>query len=103
MIAVSIYGIKEPLKSQGTLKLDIKLFKKNEQVLISSRRTYGIFLLIGEIFYSFLSLMILLNKIEISPFENIILVLLIVFAPIPFMFIIHFIKFDKNGNLRKEK
>lgn len=45
----------------------------------------------------------ILNKNEITSFETFLLIISIVILQLPFIFIVHFIRFDKNGNLRKNK
>ncbi len=101
IIGVSIYAIIEPLKCTDAFKLDIKMFKKNKATLISSRRSYAICLLIEGIAYSVLSIRILLKQVTLSSIERCLIILLIALIPLPLIFIIHFIKFDKEGNLRR--
>ena len=76
---------------------------KNENTVKTATIVNCICLLVEGIIYSIISIMVWLNKIEITSFETFLLIISIVILPLPFIFIVHFIRFDKNGNLRRNK
>lgn len=47
--------------------------------------------------------MVWFDKIKLTSLETFLLIISIVILTLPFIFIVHFIRFDKNGNLRRNK
>lgn len=101
LLCISILGIVYPYKTSPTFGIfDFKLFRKNHNTFITSRRTYGICLLIEAILYSALSILVITKIVAISNVEIMMICLIMLFIPILIQFIVHFIKFDRDGNLR---
>lgn len=107
MLSIGIVGIIFPEKvnkSKWTSKpFEFKTLNKNENTVRTATIVNCICLLVEGIIYSIISIMVWLDKIELTLFETFLLIIIIVILPLPFMFIVHFIKFDKNGNLRSNK
>lgn len=107
MLYIGVIGIVNPEKvnkSRWTSKLfEFKILNKNENTIRIATIVNCICLLIEGIIYSIISIMVWLNKIEITFFETFLLIISIVILLLPFIFIVHFIRFDKNGNLRRNK
>ena len=107
MLFIGVLGIVYPEKvnkSKWTSKpFSFKILNKNENTVRIATIVNCICLLIECIIYSIISIMVWLNKIEITSFETLLLIISIVILPLPFIFIVHFIRFDKNGNLRRNK
>ena len=107
MLFIGVLGIVYPEKvnkSKWTSKpFEFKILNKNENTVKTATIVNCICLLVEGIIYSIISIMVWLNKIEITSFETFLLIISIVILPLPFMLIVHLIKFDKNGNLRKNK
>lgn len=106
MLFIGVIGIVYPEKvnkSRWTSKpFNFKTLNKNENTVRIATIVNCICLLIEGIIYSIISIMVWLNKIEITSFETFLLIISIVILPLPFMFIVHVVKFDRNGNLRKK-
>lgn len=106
MLFTGVIGIVYPEKvnkSRWTSKpFHLKTLNKNENTVRIATIVNCICLLIEGIIYSIISIMVWLNKIEITSFETFLLVICTVIIPLPFMFIVHVVKFDRNGNLRKK-
>ena len=106
MVFIGFLGVISPEtvnKSKWISKpFEFKILNKNEKTIKTATITNCICLLIEGIIYSIISIMVWLNKIEITSFETFLLVICTVIIPLPFMFIVHVVKFDRNGNLRKK-
>lgn len=107
MLFIGVLGIVYPEKvnkSRWTSKpFEFKTLNKNENTIRTATIVNCICLLIEGIIYSIISIMVWLNKIEITSFETFLLIIITVILPLPFIFIVHFIRFDKNGNFRRNK
>lgn len=107
MLFIGVIGIVYPEKvnkSKWTSKpFEFKILNKNENTVKTATIVNCICLLVEGIIYSIISIMVWLNKIEITSFETFLLIIITVILPLPFIFIVHFIRFDKNGNLRRNK
>ena len=86
-ISLSIYGFLNPLKARGTFRIRFK----NEKERILFNRIYGVFMFIGSILYSILSIRVLLNQVEVTSFESFLIIILMALGPIPFTFLIYLI------------
>ena len=82
--------------------LGVISLNKNEKTIKTATITNCICLLVEGIIFSILSIMVLGKKINFSSFETFLLVICTVIIPLPFIFIVHVVKFDRNGNLRKK-
>ena len=106
MLFIGVIGIVNPEKVNKSRWIskpfEFKTLNKNENTIRTATIVNCICLLIGGIIYSIISIMVWLNKIEITSFETFLLIISIVILPLPFMFIVHVVKFDRNGNLRKK-
>ena len=106
MLFIGVIGIVNPEKVNKSKWIskpfEFKTLNKNENTIRTATIVNCICLLIGGIIYSIISIMVWLNKIEITSFETFLLIISIVIFPLPFMFIVHAVKFDRNGNLRKK-
>ncbi len=107
MLFIGVIGIIYPEKVNKSKWIskpfEFKILNKNENTVRTATIVNCICLLVEGIIYSIISIMVRLNKIEITSFETFLLIISIVILPLPFIFIVHFIRFDKNGNLRKNK
>ena len=107
MLFIGVIGIVNPgkvNKSRWISKpFEFKKLNKNENTIRTATIVNCICLLIEGIIYSIISIMVWLNKIKITSFENFLLIIITVILQFPFIFIVHFIRFDKNGNLRRNK
>lgn len=107
MLVVSISGIINPMKVYKS-KIVAKSFRfkrleKNENTITNAIFTNCICLLVEGLLYSILSIMVLCGKIEISSFQTFLLIIIMVVIELPVIFIAHFIKFDKFGEVRGKK
>lgn len=107
MLFIWVIGIVNPEKVNKSRWIskpfEFKTLNKNENTIRTATIVNCICLLIEGIIYSIISIMVWLNKIEITSFETFLLIIITVILPLPFIFIVHFIRFDKNGNLRRNK
>lgn len=107
MLFIGVIGIVNPEKVNKSRWIskpfEFKTLNKNENTIRTATIVNCICLLIEGIIYSIISIMVWFNKIEITSFENFLLIIITVILPLPFIFIVHFIRFDKNGNLRRNK
>ena len=107
MLFIGVIGIVYPEKvnkSEWISKpFEFKTLNKNENTIRTATIVNCICLLIEGIIYSIISIMVWLNKIEITSLETFLLIIIAVILPLPFIFIVHFVKYDKNGNLRRNK
>lgn len=107
MLFIGVIGIVNPEKVNKSRWLskpfEFKTLNKNENTIRTATIVNCICLLIEGSIYSIISIMVWLNKIEITSFENFLLIIITVILQLPFIFIVHFIRFDKNGNLRRNK
>ena len=107
MLFIGVIGIVYPEKVNKSRWIskpfEFKTLNKNENTIRTATIVNCICLLIEGIIYSIISIMVWLNKIEITSFETFLLIIITVILPLPFIFIVHFIRFDKNGNLRRNK
>lgn len=107
MLFIGVIGIVNPEKVNKSRWISkpfsFKILNKNENTIRTATIVNCICLLIEGIIYSIISIMLWLNKIEITSFETFLLIIITVILPLPFIFIVHFIRFDKNGNLRRNK
>ena len=107
MLFIGVIGIVYPEKVNKSRWIskpfNFKTLNKNENTVRIATIVNCICLLIEGIIYSIISIMVWFNKIEITSFENFLLIIITVILPLPFIFIVHFIRFDKNGNLRRNK
>ena len=107
MLFIGVIGIVYP-KKVNKLKwiskpIEFKILNKNEITIRTATIVNCICLLIEGIIYSIISIMVWLDKIKLTSLETFLLIISIVILPLPFIFIVHFIRFDKNGNLRRNK
>ena len=107
MLFIGVLGIVNPEKVNKSRWIskpfEFKTLNKNENTIRTATIVNCICLLIEGIIYSIISIMVWFNKIEITSFENFLLIIITVILQLPFIFIVHFIRFDKNGNLRRNK
>ena len=107
MLFIGVIGIIYPEKVNKSKWIskpfEFKILNKNENTVRTATIVNCICLLVEGIIYSIISIMVWLNKIEITSIETFLLVISIVILSLPFIFIVHLIRFDKNGNLRKNK
>lgn len=108
MISLGILGIISPEKIDKrkwtTLPFELKRLNKNENTIRTAVIINSICFLVEGIFYSFFSIMVLCDKIKISELENFLIILfMFIIIPFPLMYIVNIVKFDKNGNLRRNK
>ncbi|MDY0339381.1 MAG: hypothetical protein RBQ78_06425 [Acholeplasmataceae bacterium] len=107
MLFIGVIGIVNPEKVNKSRWISkpfsFKILNKNENTIRTATIVNCICLLIEGIIYSIISIMLWLNKIEITSFETFLLIIITVILTLPFIFIVHFIRFDKNGNLRRNK
>jgi hypothetical protein len=107
MLFIGVIGIVNPEKVNKSRWISkpfsFKILNKNENTIRTATIVNCICLLIEGIIYSIISIMLWLNKIEITSFETFLLIIITLILPLPFIFIVHFIRFDKNGNLRRNK
>ena len=107
MLFIGVIGIVYPEKVNKSRWIskpfNFKTLNKNENTVRIATIVNCICLLIEGIIYSIISIMVWLNKIEITSFETFLLIISIVILQLPFIFIVHLIMFDKNGNLRRNK
>ena len=107
MLFIGVIGIVYPEKVNKSKWIskpfEFKTLNKNENTIRTATIVNCIGVLIEGIIYSIISIMVWLNKIEITSFETFLLIISIVILPLPFMYIVHFLRFDKNGNLRRNK
>ena len=107
MLFIGVLGIVNPEKVNKSRWIskpfNFKTLNKNENTVRIATIVNCICLLIEGIIYSIISIMVWLNKIEITSIETFLLIISIVILPLPFIFIVHFIRFDKNGNLWRNK
>lgn len=107
MLFIGVIGIVNPEKVNKSRWISkpfsFKILEKNENTIRTATIVNCICLLIEGIIYSIISIMVWLNKIEITSFETFLLIIITVILPLPFIFIVHFIRFGKNGNLRRNK
>jgi hypothetical protein len=107
MLFIGVIGIVNPEKVNKSRWISkpfsFKILNKNENTIRTATIVNCICLLIEGIIYSIISIMLWLNKIEITSFETFLLIIITVILQLPFIFIVHFIRFDKNGNLRRNK
>lgn len=107
MLFIGVIGIVNPEKVNKSRWISkpfsFKILNKNENTIRTATIVNCICLLIEGIIYSIISIMLWLNKIEITSFETFLFFIITVILPLPFIFIVHFIRFDKNGNLRRNK
>ena len=107
MLFIGVIGIVNPEKVNKSRWIskpfEFKTLNKNENTIRTAIIVNCICLLIEGIIYSIISIMVWLNKIEITSFEKFLLIIITVILQLPFIFIVHFIRFDKNGNLRRNK
>ena len=106
MLFIGFLGVISPEtvnKSKWISKpFEFKILNKNEKTIKTATITNCICLLVEGIMFSILSIMVLGKKINFSSFETFLLVICTVIIPLPFIFIVHVVKFDRNGNLRKK-
>ncbi|MBQ8293477.1 MAG: hypothetical protein IJX78_06755 [Bacilli bacterium] len=106
MLSIGIVGIIFPEKVNKSKWIskpfNFKALNKNENTVRTATIVNCICLLVEGILYSILSIMVWLDKIKITSFENFLMIITTVILPLPFIFIIHFIRFDKNGDFRKK-
>lgn len=107
MLFIGVIGIVYPEKVNKSKWIskpfEFKTLNKNENTIRTATIVNCICLLIEGIIYSIISIMVWLNKIEITSLETFLLIIIAVILPLPFIFIVHFVKYDKNGNLRRNK
>ena len=107
MLFIGVNGIVYPEKVNKSKWIskpfEFKTLNKNENTIRTATIVNCICLLIEGIIYSIISIMVWLNKIEITSPETFLLIIITVILPLPFIFIVHFVKYDKNGNLRRNK
>ena len=107
MLFIGVLGIVYPEKVNKSKWIskpfEFKTLNKNENTIRTATIVNCICLLIEGIIYSIISIMVWLNKIEITSLETFLLIIIAVILPLPFIFIVHFVKYDKNGNLRRNK
>ena len=107
MLFIGVIGIVNPEKVNKSRWIskpfEFKTLNKNENTIRTATIVNCICLLIEGIIYSIISIMVWLNKIEITSFETFLFIIITVILTLPFIFIVHFIRFDKNGNLRRNK
>lgn len=106
MLLIGIIGIIYPEKVNKSRWIskpfDFKSLNKNENTVRTATIVNCICLLVEGIIYSIISIMVWLDKIELTSFETFLLIISALIIPLPFIFIVHFIKFDKAGNLRRK-
>lgn len=107
MLIIGVLGILSPSKidkSRYIIKsYNSKILEKNERTHMSAVRCNCICLLLESIFCAVLSFKVFTDKVLLTSFETFMLVIIMVILPLPIMYLVHFIRFDKNGNLRREK
>lgn len=107
MLSIGIVGIIFPEKVNKSKWIskpfEFKTLNKNENTIRAATIVNCVCLLVEGILYSIISIMVLLDKIELTSFETFLMIISTLILPMPFIFIVHFIKFDKNGNLRRNK
>lgn len=107
MLFVSILGIFFPDKIQEarwvSKPFHFKILEKNENTIRSATICNCICLLIEGILYSILSIMALSGKLNLTSLETFLIIIGLVIISLPIIFIVHFIRFDKDGNLRRNK
>ncbi len=97
ILIVAVYGIAHPLKATGTLGFRIKYFFKTEESARFVRRTYGIVLLILDIFYCIYCFMIMTSTIQYDALYTLLILLGVAFIPLLFAIVSYFILFHKDG------
>lgn len=107
MLFIGVIGIVYPEKVNKSKWIskpfEFKTLNKNEKTMRTATIVNCICLLIEGIIYSIISIMVWLDKIKLTSLETFLLIISIVILTLPFIFIVHFIRFDKNGNLRRNK
>ncbi len=107
MIFIGVIGIVYPEKVNKSRWIskpfEFKTLNKNENTVRTATIVNCICLLVEGIIYSIISIMVWFDKIKLTSFETCLMIIITVILPLPFMFIVHFIKFDRNGNLRRNK
>ena len=108
MLSLGVLGIISPEKIDKhkwtTLPFELKRLNKNENTVRTAVIVNAICFLVEGIFYSFFSIIVLCDKIKISGLENFLIILfMLIIIPFPLMYFVNIVKFDKNGNLRRNK
>ncbi len=107
MLFIGVIGIVYPEKVNESKWIskpfEFKTLNKNENTIRTATIVNCICLLIEGIIYSIISIMVWLDKIKLTSLETFLLIISLVILTLPFIFIVHFIRFDKNGNLRRNK
>ena len=107
MLFIGVIGIVYPEKVNKSRWIskpfEFKILNKNENTIRTATIANCICLLIEGIIYSIISIMVWLDKIKLTSLETFLFIIFTAILTLPFIFIVHFIRFDKNGNLRRNK
>lgn len=108
MLLIGVLGLFFPEKvnkSRWTYKpFNYKMLNKNENTIKTATRVNCICLLVEESLLGILSIILTYHKIVFTGLEAMLLVvIMLLIIPNLFMVIIHIIKFDRDGNLRRNK
>ena len=107
MLFIGVIGIVYPEKVNKSKWIskpfEFKTLNKNENTIRTATIVNCICLLIEGIIYSIISIMVWLDKIKLTSLETFLFIIFTAILTLPFIFIVHFIRFDKNGNLRRNK
>lgn len=95
-LSACVYGFISPLKAKGSMKFPIKRFYKNEQTEIYFKRVYALIMFVLGLGYSVLSVLILLKIFDLK-INSLWLFLVVLFGPLPITYVIHIIRFNKEG------
>ena len=107
MLFIGVIGIVYPEKVNKSRWIskpfEFKTLNKNENTIRTATIVNCICLLIEGIIYSIISIMVWLDKIKLTSLETFLFIIFTAILTLPFIFIVHFVKYDKNGNLRRNK
>ena len=107
MLFIGVLGIVYPEKVNKSKWIskpfEFKTLNKNENTIRTATIVNCICLLIEGIIYSIISIMVWLDKIKLTSLETFLFIIFTAILTLPFIFIVHFVKYDKNGNLRRNK
>lgn len=107
MLFIGVLGIVYPEKVNKSRWIskpfEFKTLNKNENTIRTATIVNCICLLIEGIIYSIISIMVWLDKIKLTSLETFLFIIFTAILTLPFIFIVHFVKYDKNGNLRRNK
>lgn len=99
-LGACVYGFIYPLKAKGSMSFPIKRFYRNEQTEIYFKRVYALIMFTFGLGYLVLSMLILLEIFDLK-IDILYLFLGVLFGPLPITYVIHSIRFNKEGKLRK--